>query len=168
MADENYRFRDYLKHITRLSSEEVDQLVFQLAARTWQTIDCTNCGNCCREVSPGFDEKDVERLAGHLGMSGSQFASQYLKPAEPAEECLGVMRAQPCPFLKENRCSVYEHRPANCRNYPYLDKPDFTARTLAMIGRLGECPAVFQVWEDLKRATGFRPGRRKRWPPNFI
>jgi hypothetical protein len=26
--DQNYRFRDFLKHRTRLSSEEVDNLVF--------------------------------------------------------------------------------------------------------------------------------------------
>lgn len=29
-------------------------------------------------------------------------------------------------------------------------------RTLAIIGRLSECPAVFEVWEQLKVATGFR------------
>jgi hypothetical protein len=43
-----------------------------------------------------------------------------------------------------------------CRDYPYLDKPEFTFRTLSMIGRLSECPAVFEVWEQLKVATGFR------------
>jgi Fe-S-cluster containining protein len=66
------------------------------------------------------------------------------------------MRERPCPFLKDNRCAVYEYRPANCRDYPYLYKPDFTARTLSMIGRLAECPAVFEAWEELKRAAGFR------------
>jgi hypothetical protein len=25
-----------------------------------------------------------------------------------------------------------------------------------MIGRLSECPTVFEVWEELKKATGFR------------
>lgn len=104
-----------------------------------------------------LNEDEVTRLACHLGMSNSEFASRHLKPAEIGEEAPWVMRQRPCPFLRDNRCTVYEHRPANCRDYPYLDKPDFTSRTLAMIGRLSECPAVFEVWEQLKVATGFRP-----------
>ena len=88
--------------------------------------------------------------------SGSEFTSKYLKPAEGSETNPWIMRERPCPFLKHNRCTVYEYRPANCRAYPYLDKPKFTSRTLSMIGRLSECPAVLQLWEDLKGATGFR------------
>ena len=89
-------------------------------------------------------------------MTSAEFAAKCLKQADSAADSPPVMRERPCPFLKDNRCSVYEYRPDNCRNYPYLDKPDFTARTLSMIGRLSECPAVFEVWEELKRATGFR------------
>jgi uncharacterized protein len=155
-AEENYRFRDFLKHRTRLSSEEVDTLVFEISERVWKRTDCTACGNCCKEVSPALRENDVERLAGHLGMSSSEFASKYLKQAEPSEDDPWIMRERPCPFLKDNRCSVYEYRPAACREYPYLHKSDFTSRTLSMIERLSECPAVFEVWEELKRATRFR------------
>jgi hypothetical protein len=92
-------------------------------------------------------------------MSDSQIFANFLKPAESTEGSPWMMRERPCPFLKDNRCTVYEHRPANCRDYPYLDKPDFTLRTLAMLGRVSECPAVFEVWEELKRATGFRRRR---------
>jgi uncharacterized protein len=155
-ADENYRFRDFLKHRTRLSSKEVDNLVFETEEKVWKMIDCTTCANCCREVSPTLSESDVERLALHFGMSNSEFASKYLNRAESTADNPWIMRERPCPFLKDNRCSVYDHRPANCRDYPYLHKPDFTERTLIMIGRISECPAVFEVWEQLKRATGFR------------
>jgi hypothetical protein len=48
----------------------------------------------------------------------------------------GLCASAPCPFLKDKRCAVYEHRPANCRSYPYLDRPEFTARPLGMFGRL--------------------------------
>ena len=159
-ADANFKFRDFLKHRTRLSSKEVDNLVFEIAERVWKRTDCTACANCCREVSPTLSVNDVERLAGHLGMNRSQFASKYLKQAESEEDNPWVIRERPCPFLKDNRCAVYEYRPADCRDYPYLHKPDFTARTLSMIERLSQCPAVFEVWEELKRATGFRPRHR--------
>jgi uncharacterized protein len=159
-ADENYDFRDYLKHRTRLSSKELDQVVCEISARVWKNTDCTECGNCCRETVPAFTSKDVERLAGRLGMSRSQFESEYLKPADSAADSLPLMRQSPCPFLEGNRCSVYEHRPDNCRDYPYLDRPHFISRTLSIIGRLSECPAAFQVWEELKGVTGYR--RRSR------
>lgn len=154
--DENLQFRDFLKHRTRLSSEQVDNLVFEIAERAWKKTDCTGCANCCREVVPLLSQNAVDRLAEHLGMNGADFISKYLKPAEDTGDYPWIMRERPCPFLKDNRCAVHQCRPANCRDYPYLDKPDFTARTLSMIGRLSECPAVFEVWEELKRATGFR------------
>ena len=155
-ADRNFKFRDFLKHRTSLSSEELGDLVFEIAERVWKRTDCTTCANCCREVSPTLSENDVERLARHLGMNSSEFASKYLKQSESGEDFPWIMRERPCPLLKDNRCAIYEYRPANCRDYPYLDKPGFTARTLSMIGRLPECPVVFEVWEELKRATGFR------------
>jgi uncharacterized protein len=164
-ADENFRFRDFLKHRTRLSSEEVDHLVFEIAPGVWKKTDCTACGNCCVVLSPSLGEEDVERLAGHLGMAGSEFKSKYLQPAESAADEPWVMRERPCPFLKDKRCAVYEHRPASCRNYPYLDRPKFTARTLGMIGRLSECPVVFEVWEKLKHTTRFRSRSTRRDTP---
>jgi hypothetical protein len=81
-VEENFRFRDFLKHRTRLSSEAVDRLVFEIAAGIWNRTDCTACANCCVVLSPALSEEDVERLAGHLGMGGSEFKSKYLQPAE--------------------------------------------------------------------------------------
>ena len=155
-ADGNFKFRDFLKHRTHLSSRDVDNLVFEIAEKVWKKTDCTTCGNCCREVVPTLSESEVERLATHLEMTSSDFALKYLNRAESTEDNPWIIREHPCPFLKDNRCSVYDHRPANCRDYPYLHKPDFTARSLSMIGRLSECPAVFEAWEELKQATCYR------------
>jgi Fe-S-cluster containining protein len=159
-AQENFELRQFLKHQCQLDSKEIDRLVFGISERVWKVVDCTKCGNCCRVVSPTLAEHDVKRLACHLGMTPSQLETAHLKQSESTEDSPWVMRERPCPFLSDNRCTVYEHRPANCRDYPYLDKPDFIFRTLSMIGRLSECPAVFEVWEQLKMATGFR--RRSR------
>jgi uncharacterized protein len=157
--DEDLRFRRFLKDHPRLSSKQIDNLVFQLEAQAWKKIDCTTCANCCRHVSPGLTEEDVQRLAGHLGMSVTNFAAKYLEPVKTEPDLPWIMRERPCPFLKENRCSVYEHRPSTCRGYPYLNKPDLVFRTFGTIDRLSECPAVFEVWQQLKQATEFRRRR---------
>lgn len=164
--EENFRFRRFLKCHRDLSGEEVDQLVAEISARVWRRIDCTTCGNCCRSMAPTFSPDDVDRLARHLGLPGSDLVSQYLKRNEDPNGLPWIMRQYACPFLKDNRCTVYDGRPDNCRDYPYLDRPEFTSRTFSMMARLSVCPAVYEVWEGLKRETGFRgPGRpRGRMP----
>ncbi|PWU15635.1 MAG: zinc/iron-chelating domain-containing protein [Verrucomicrobia bacterium] len=154
--DENYTFRHFLKHQTKLASEQVDKQVFELEAKVWKRIDCTKCANCCRVISPVLSEEDVTRLASHLGITSAEFVAKYLAPSKDEPDFPWIMREKPCPFLKDNRCSVYEHRPQAFRGYPYLNKDKFVFRTLGMIERLSECPAVFEVWEELKSATGFR------------
>jgi Fe-S-cluster containining protein len=157
--DENYRFRRFLKTQCKLEPEEIDQRVFAATRRVWAGIDCTACANCCREVHPTFTEAEVDRLAQRLGMGHAEFVESYLEGSEPDSENPWTTRTTPCPFLKDNRCSVYEDRPADCRGYPYLDEPNFVFRTLAMIERTFTCPIVYQVMEELKGSLGFARSR---------
>ena len=105
---------------------------------------CQICGNCCR----GFDEgevylykEDILRLAKFLNMNSSEglrkFAKKYVKVIndsftwkEPGAEMgkkynfktLGFKftgEDEHCHFLKENMCSVHEHRPFQCRSFPF-------------------------------------------------
>ena len=159
-ADENWRFRRFLKSQCDLESEEIDRRVFDTTRRVWAGIDCTTCANCCRHVKPSFSEEEVTRLARRLGMKRRQFIESYLERTEDNSENPWQTRTKPCPFLKDDRCSVYEDRPANCSGYPYLYEPDFVFRTMAMIDRISTCPIVYDVMEDLKKSLGFSRGRR--------
>jgi len=108
-----------------------------------------------RELLP-LSEEEVDRLARRLTMPREQFIETYLQRSEAGCETPWTTRTSPCPFLKDNLCSVYEDRPADCSGYPYLYKPDFIFRTLGMIERTFTCPIVFGVMEKLKKALGFR------------
>ena len=154
--DENYRFRMFLKGKCHLEPEEIDQRVFAATRRIWATIDCTQCANCCREVHPTFGEEEVDRLARRLTMARQQFIDTYLQRSEPGDDNPWTTRSTPCPFLKDNLCSVYEDRPADCSGYPYLYEPEFVSRTLGMIERTFTCPIVYEAMEELKKSTGFR------------
>jgi len=160
-GDENWRFRQFLKGQCDLDPKEIDQRVFEITGRVWAGIDCTSCANCCREVKPTFSEQEVARFAARLRMSRRQFVERYLERTDEADPGNPWQtRTTPCPFLKENRCSVYEDRPADCRGYPYLYEPDFLSRTMAMIGRASTCPIVYEVIENLKRSVSFGSNRR--------
>ena len=152
--DENWRFRRFLKEKSDL--DEVDRHVFAITQRVWAGIDCTKCANCCREVQPTFSEEEVDRLARRLSMTREHFIEAYLERSEPDCDNPWTTRTTPCPFLKDNLCSVYEDRPADCSGYPYLYKPDFVFRTIGMIGRTFTCPIVYEVMEELKKSLRFR------------
>jgi len=159
--DENWRFRQFLKTRCKLGPDEIDRRVFEATQRVWDGIDCTTCANCCRELEPTFSEEEVDRVARRLGIERRQFIETYLKRAEPGSENPWQIRTSPCPFLRDNRCSVYEDRPADCSGYPYLYQSDFVSRTMGMIGRTFTCPIVYEVMEELKKSLGFPGAARK-------
>lgn len=168
--DENYRFRQFLKTQRNLEADEIDQHVFEHTRRVWARIDCTTCANCCREMKPTFSEEEVHRVAIRLEMQRQEFVETYLERSDSDSENPWQTRSTPCPFLKDNLCSIYEDRPAECRGYPYLYNSNFVLRTLSMVERTFTCPIVYEVIEELKKSLGFprktksrgQPGKRQR------
>jgi hypothetical protein len=158
--DENWRFRQFLKSQCDLEPDELDHRVFETTRRVWAGIDCTTCANCCREVKPTFSEEDVNRLSRRLAMAPQQLTDTYLERTEAGDDNPWQTRTTPCPFLKDNRCSVYDDRPGDCKGYPYLYEPQFAHRTMAMIERTFTCPIVYEVMGELKKSLGFT--RRSR------
>lgn len=153
--DENISFRQFLKSECNLEPDEIDQRVFQTTRRVWAAIDCTSCANCCRELRPSFSEEEVERVARRVGVQRQEFIETFLERSETGNDNPWQTRAAPCPFLKDNLCSIYEDRPAECGGYPYLYEPDFVGRTLGMLDRTSTCPIVYEVMEELKKSLGF-------------
>ena len=158
--DENWEFRQFVKFECERKPQEMDKQVSEETRRVWAGIDCTACANCCREVRPTCSEEEVSRLAGRLDMTPEQLVGAYLEHNEEVEDNPWPTRSTPCPFLKDNRCSVYEHRPADCQGCPYLYGPAFASRTIAMIEQTFTCPIVFEATEALKQSWGF--ARRKK------
>lgn len=163
----NMRLRQYLKQQGALSLEQVDQRVGEITDQVWSTIDCTTCANCCKELRIGLTDAEARRLATRLGLDFAEFCRQFLQPTtDPDHTSDGDetpirwhTRQKPCPFLKDNRCSVYEDRPGQCRKYPYLHAPGFTFRLYAMLERAETCPIVYRVLEELRAEVPFRRRR---------
>ncbi len=146
---EDFRFRTFLKGRLDLSNIELDALVEETTNTVWQQIDCTTCANCCRSLQIVVDDKDIERLSKHLGVTPAQFSRRYVQIATDSTKHL---EKTPCSFLgADNRCAVYEARPQACRDFPYLHTPGFRTRTLMMIDNSATCPIVFNVWQALKK-----------------
>ena len=155
---EDVQFRTQLKLYLNLSNKELDAVVSEITGDVWSRIDCTECAHCCKTMQVEVNAADIDRLAAHLALSKPAFAKRYLRTAEDNAK---VINTVPCPFLGEdNRCTVYEHRPEACREFPFLDKPDFRSRSLLMLTNLHNCPITFNVWQRLKARYGKRKQRR--------
>jgi Fe-S-cluster containining protein len=141
--------------------DEIDKTVTQLTDNIWKRTDCGQCANCCKTLQPTLNEDEVQRLSKRLGMEPQKFIETFLEPSDEEEDTPWNIRSTPCPFLKDNRCSVYEDRPDDCRGYPYLHEENFTTRLWGMIERTGTCPIVYEVMEDLKPLVGFKTKRRR-------
>jgi Fe-S-cluster containining protein len=159
-ADENWEFRTFLKGCD-LSPRRVDLAVRRHYDEVARQVDCTACGRCCTRLTPLLLVADVRRLARAVGLSEADFRGRYAREAkDPGEGGAPdlVLRGPPCPFLAERKCTVYEHRPADCRCYPHLHKKDFVFRLFGVVGNAAICPIVHLVMERLKAELWDRGG----------
>jgi Fe-S-cluster containining protein len=146
---ENDRFRVFLQ---QQNSEDIDQLVSRLNQDITPRIDCTNCGNCCKSLMIVVTEEEADRLSSHLAQPRAEFDAQYL---EKGGHELMLINQIPCHFLQENKCTVYEHRFAGCREFPALHVAGFNKRLFTVFMHYGRCPIIYNVVEQLKTVLGF-------------
>jgi len=144
LRDENFRFRRFIKE--RMDDRKLDLIVKDLYHKIASEIDCQACGNCCQVSFPTLTKTDVNRLAKALGLKSAQFQEQFIK----LEDGDMVLKAEPCPFLNDKRCSHYEARPTACKSYPHLHKSGFSQRSFFVLENFGVCPIVFNVVQRLK------------------
>jgi Fe-S-cluster containining protein len=144
---EDWGFRTFLK-TCGISAKKIDNIVHRLNEKVAPMIDCSTCCNCCKEIQPLLNEKEIAEMARGVKMTAADFKKKYIVKATDAEGY--TFNTAPCPFLVNNRCSMYNFRPDACRSFPHLHKKDFTSRTISVIHNCSICPIVYNVYEKLK------------------
>lgn len=84
-------------------------------------FSCTGCGRCCTG-SPGYvylSPRDLSHLAEHQGCSDEEFKKKFTRVVDDQICLIDTPGSADCYFLKNNRCSVYEARPVQCRTFPW-------------------------------------------------
>lgn len=149
------RFRTWVK-CHGMRDEALDKLVGEVAREVESQIDCTTCANCCRTMQVVVDDEDIRRIAHSLSLPVPELERRYVTKAEDGAK---VMARAPCPFLEDNKCSIYDVRPRACRDFPYLHTKGFRQRMLMVIDNTELCPIVFNTYARLKTRMGFRDRR---------
>ena len=149
LENENLRFRRFLKN--HADADELDRHFFALHNELFAKYDCRRCRNCCRAYNTTLQDDEIETIAAFLGIIAQDFRERYLIAGIGGHE----LKA-PCCFLGEDgKCEVEECKPAECRAFPYTDKPERLYSLLSTVSFAEECPIVFEILERLKDIYGF-------------
>ena len=87
--------------------------------------DCKKCpGYCCSYPLIALTRRDIDRLAKHLGLSPEECERRFTRPSDGHKRVMrrkkDVHFGRICRFFdtKNRRCTIYEARPAICREFP--------------------------------------------------
>ena len=147
---------EFLKKLPKLakeSSKETAAYFAKLKKKPPKQLDYTmqelhDQANCCKTTGPLFTRADIDRIAKHLKIKSAQFVSQYLKIDEDNDY---VLQQVPCAFLgADNYCSIYDHRPKACSEFPHTNRKKFHQITALTQKNIPICPAAYKVVEAMK------------------
>ena len=148
------RLKVYRQFLDRVNRNKALAVLPELHESATEATDCLQCAQCCKSFSPRFKTPDIKRISRMLGLRESEFIEQYLKVDEEGDY---VTRTTPCPMLGEdNRCSIYEDRPSDCRRFPYTDEDVLLKRSRITLENVKFCPITYRVMEGLMDKLGGR------------
>lgn len=149
---ENEKLRRHMKR-----HDFVERRLRKISEDIEDSIDCTQCANCCKVATTKITDRDVERLSKYLGIKQARMLAEYTEKTE--DEGLILRRNESgCVFLVGNECSVYEARPHQCEYFPHLVRGpgSLLSRMWEMTDRACYCPIVYNTLQAFKVETGFR------------
>ncbi len=145
------RFRLFLSRLEKFPPPNLPQIAKEADVATWQEVDCLTCAHCCKTMTPTFKQDDIRRISAHLGMTPNAFREKWLYKDKQGD---WLNKKQPCQFLNlaDNKCSIYEVRPADCAGFPHHTKRKFADYTHVFKQNVELCPATYTWVEKMMKA----------------
>jgi uncharacterized protein len=145
-------FRRFLTKIENKPPRGLDKLTTALEPKVWKEIDCLTCANCCKTMTPTYTKTDIKRIAAHFEVTPKAFTEKWLKYDKKEKDWQN--KVEPCQFLnlKDNKCSIYEIRPADCSGFPHLPKKKMVDYMHVHKQNIEFCPATYKLVEKMMEA----------------
>ena len=143
------KLRRFLSKLEKNPPKLLDNIAVEVDKDVWAETNCLACSNCCREMSPTYTPADLKRISAHLGMTVKAFKEKWLFQEKKTGDWMNVNR--PCQFLNrnDNKCIIYEVRPADCAGFPHLTKRKMVDYIHVHKQNVQYCPATFKMVEKL-------------------
>ena len=141
--------KSFSQKLKKKKPKDLDTIVSQFHLDAFEKIDCLECANCCKSISPIITDNDIKKIARYLKTKPGDFADFYLYLDQDGDY---VFKDQPCPFLGEDHyCTIYSHRPKACAEYPHTDRKRFYQILDISVKNTLICPAVTEIFENLRK-----------------
>lgn len=153
------RIKYFLTKLEKNAPRDLVELTLTADAQTWKELDCLDCANCCKTMSPTYTQKDIQRISKHLGMTQNAFREKWLYK-DKTGDWMNVN--QPCQFLdlKTNKCDIYAVRPRDCAGFPHHTKKKMVDYMHMYKQNIEYCPATYsmveKIMERVKEDQSFR------------
>ena len=126
----NYPSLEGVQTISFLNEEQLkEELLNMYPRQKWITqgnFKCTKCGECCRPLVK-VNENDIKRIE-KAGYKRDEFLDYDPLEINPRRKDILKQKNNVCMFLKRKDeifvCTIYDHRPKNCRIYPFHKKKE--------------------------------------------
>ena len=143
------RLRRFLTKIENKPPKGYDVLTVKVEKEVWKETDCLSCANCCKTMTPTFTPADLKRISKHFGQTPEAFKKQWLYKDRGGD---WMNTKQPCQFLnlKDNKCSIYAIRPADCSSFPHLSKTKLKDYAHVHKQNIEYCPATYKMVEKMQ------------------
>lgn len=141
-------FRRFLTKLEKTPPRRLDQLAVETDVEVWKETDCLACANCCKTMSPTFTTADMKRIANHLQIGVEDLKKKWLYKDRNGD---WINKSQPCQWLnlKDNKCSIYEVRPADCSGFPHHTKRRMIDYVHVFKQNVEYCPATYKLVEKI-------------------
>jgi Fe-S-cluster containining protein len=78
------------------------------------------CSHCCH-ISVAINQGEAALIGRKLGIKPAKPENRALEPRDKFADAIPLGYGNPCPFLKNNECSIYDVRPLACREHFNMD-----------------------------------------------
>lgn len=143
------RMKSFLTRVEKKAPRGLDAIAVAIDKEVWQETDCLSCANCCKSMTPTFNTKDIKRISAHFNMTPALFKETYLNYEKKDKDWQN--QRMPCQWLnlEDNKCSIYEIRPADCSGYPHLTKKKMVDYMHVHKQNIEYCPATYKMVEKM-------------------
>ncbi|MCH5313399.1 MAG: YkgJ family cysteine cluster protein [Helicobacter sp.] len=113
---------------------------------SFEADKCQSCGGRCCTGRSGYvfaSIKEMQEIAAFLALSFESFCMQYVRKVGYKFSFLEKSHHSglACVFLNEGKCSIYAHRPAQCRYFPFWEAhKNLNESEFALLQE--ECPGI--------------------------
>jgi Fe-S-cluster containining protein len=142
------RIRNFLSRLEKKPPAKLEELTLNADKAIWKKLDCLDCANCCKTMSPTYTVKDVRRISKSLGMTEKAFREKWLYKDKTGD---WMNKKQPCQFLDldTNMCNIYAVRPRDCAGFPHHTNKKMADYMHMYKQNIEYCPATYGVVERI-------------------